>query len=116
MTLRHDRQMAEDNAAPVCQLRNGLPNVTLFRLGVFENGAAVAMLYTSLPCMRSKNVPKPPRSTVLPFPVRSYENPTARHVGLVEVLGHAAWRAALSGNGDAVQIELRTLDRFAILR
>src|SRR5580658_6018148 len=61
--------------APVWMLRVGFERDTVGKLTLAEKGEFPAMLYTSFPWMRSYMIPYPPRSTVLPEPVRLYAKP-----------------------------------------
>src|SRR5215472_2604008 len=54
----------------------GSESETLLKLMLAANGGVPAFWYTSFPWTRSFMMPYPPRITVLPFPFRSYANPT----------------------------------------
>ena len=58
-------------AVPVLIARLGFVNVVLFSVTFKLNGILGPALYMSLPWMRSYMMPKPPRTTVLPLPLRS---------------------------------------------
>ena len=63
--------MDAGTVVPVSRLVLGFESDTLGKATLAEKGTFPAVLYTSFPWTRSYIMPYPPRSTVLPEPVRS---------------------------------------------
>ena len=81
---------------------------TLLKPTLAAKGTVPALLYTSLPWMRSYMMPYPPRITVLPVPSDIIGEPETRSKVLPGIIHATLGSTADAANADAVQVELLT--------